>query len=127
MGLAEFNVVDISEFSVKCMDGYTIITKEDWEKEGERLFGPDKMKWRFVCPACGNVASVGDYERYKEQGAKPDSATNNCIGRYDGHLDVKMGSARPCNYAGYGLFDLCPVRVFDNGEEIRCFAFDRGG
>lgn len=124
MGLEEFKVVDISELSERYGDRFTVLTKEDWEKKGNELFGPNMMKWRFVCPACGNVAAVEDFRPFESQGAKPDSATHHCIGRYDGHLDVDMGACKPCNYTGYGLLDLCPVRVIDNGTEIRCFAFD---
>lgn len=124
MGLEDFKVINISELSTKHGDKFTVISKEDWVKRGTQLFGPDMMKWRFVCPACGNIAAVEDFRPFKNKGAKPDSATHDCIGRYDGHLHVDMGAGKPCNYTGYGLFDLCPVRVIDNGEEIRCFAFD---
>lgn len=34
------------------------LTKSEWEAEAERRFGPDANGWRFVCPACGHVASV---------------------------------------------------------------------
>ena len=30
----------------------------------------------------------------------------------------------PCNYTGYGLFNICPVLVTDeDGKELRCFGF----
>ncbi len=123
MGIEDFKVMDISELSLKCGDNYTVLTKEQWMKRGTDLFGEDMMKWKFVCPACGNVAAVGDYFPYKDQGAKPDSATHKCIGRFNGHGDVVMGSSKPCNYTGYGLVDICPVRVLDEGKEVRSFAF----
>lgn len=109
-----------------CMPAKGIVrmTKADWEARGTKLFGPDQLKWRFVCPACGNVAAVEDYKPFKAKGAQPDSATHNCIGRYDGHDAVPMGTAKPCNYTGYGLFNLCPVWIMDGDKEIRCFAFD---
>jgi len=105
-------------------NGQQEITKEEWLKRGTELFGPDMLKWRFVCPACKNVAAVDDYRPYKDKGATPDSATCNCIGRHDGHGDVVMGSAKPCNYSGYGLFNLCPILVIDSDKKVRCFAFD---
>lgn len=123
MGLEDFKPVDISELSIKYGDKFTVITKEEWVNRGNQLFGPDMMKWRFVCPACGNIAAVEDFKPFKNKGAKSNAATHDCIGRYDGHIDVVMGNGKPCNYTGYGLLDFCPVRVIDEGKEIRCFAF----
>ena len=100
------------------------MTRDEWKAKGTKLFGPDMMKWRFVCPACGNITAVEDYRKYTSQGATPDSAYCNCIGRYDGHMNVSMGAGKPCNYAGNGLFDLRPVRVMDGEKEIGSFAFD---
>lgn len=126
--LEGFEVVHISEISEKPPHFQEVrLTKEEWLEKGRQLFGPDMMMWRFVCPACKNVASVGDFQQYKGQGATPDSATHVCIGRFDGHRHVDMGAGQPCNYSGYGLFDLCPVRVMDGDKEIRCFAFDEKG
>lgn len=122
-GLKDFKVADVSEFSKKGNQKLIHMTKEDWVALGTELFGPDMLNWEFVCPACGNVAKVEDYRQYKDHGATPDTATCNCIGRYDGHMNVDMGTGKPCNYTGYGLFDLCPVRVMDGEHEIRCFAF----
>ena len=99
------------------------MTKEEWAKRGSELFGPDMMHWRFVCPACGNVATPMDFYPFRDIRANPNSATCECIGRYDGHIHVVMGTSKPCNYAGYGLIDLCPVSVMDGEELARCFAF----
>lgn len=107
-------------------------TLAEWEAEGARRFGPDIMKWSFVCPICGNVASIEDFRPYKERGAMPNSATCECIGRYSRSKpafgDRKKGE-KPCDYAGYGLFRLSPVRVVhDDGKEMHSFAFaDSGG
>lgn len=35
---------------------------EDWQAEAVRRFGPDQMKWKFVCPSCGHVASIQDWK-----------------------------------------------------------------
>jgi hypothetical protein len=83
------------------------------------------MKFRFVCPICGNEAAVEDFRPYKDKGATSNSATCECIGRYAG-AGPAFGDKRhkPCDYAGYGLFRLSPVRVkIESGEEIHCFAF----
>lgn len=100
------------------------VTREEWIAEGERLFGDDMMKWRFVCPSCGNVQSVEEFAKYKDKGATPDSAYFNCIGRYDGHGDADMCSGKsPCNYTSGGLFCISPVSVTHNGKTTHIFAF----
>ena len=45
------------------------------------LVGADAMKWCFVCPACGNVAST---QEYKDAGAPEAAVGFSCIGRYLG-------------------------------------------
>ena len=126
MGSEKFKVVHISELSIKAADRIITMTKQEWLENGTKLFGPDMMKWKFICPCCGHVQAVEDFFPYKDKGASPDSATHDCIGRYDGHMHVNMGEAKPCNYSGYGLFDFCPILVLDKGEELRCFAFYEG-
>lgn len=109
------------------------ITKDEWIKKGESLFGKDFMEWRFVCPSCGHVQAVKDFKKYKDHGVTPDTATYNCIGRYDGHIHVNLWTKPgPCNYTSGGLFNLCPVVVIidddsnESGKRIPCFAFDEG-
>lgn len=101
------------------------MTKDEWMKKGRELFGEDMMHWEFVCPSCGHVQKPEDFRPYKERGATPNSALIECIGRYDGHMHVHIGSGEsPCNYASYGLFNFNPVTVIDeDGTESRCFAF----
>ena len=60
----------------------TLMTEAAWRAEGERRFGPDLMKWRFKCPICGNVATPEDFRQFKDAGANPNSAVQECIGRY---------------------------------------------
>lgn len=92
------------------------ISWEDWVKEGEQKFGPDKMKWKFVCPMCGHVAT-GD--EYKAAGAPPGSIGFACIGRW---LETKRDAFKesgkgPCNYTGGGLFALNPVTIIVSDDE----------
>ena len=109
------------------------MTYDEWKAEGTRLFGDDMMKWRFRCPACGHVAAVEDFRQFKDQGAQPDKATQECIGRYltkdkrggwsKDHCNTEI--KQPCDYAGYGLIGLSPIRVVrDGGKSTDCFAFD---
>ena len=114
-------------------DSTPVMTYEEWKAEGTRRFGEDVYHWKFKCPICGNVASIKDFEQYKEQGSTPDSATQECIGRYNGSKfeafpreGAKQG--KPCNYALFGLFRLPGVIVTGspyapNGKDRMAFAF----
>lgn len=100
------------------------MTREEWHTLGVELFGSDYEKWLFVCPSCGNIASIGDYRKYKDKGATPDSATFNCIGRYmDGKVADMCSGERPCNYSSGGLFCINTLRIIVDGKNVPCFEF----
>lgn len=101
------------------------ITHEEWLAEGRRRFGEVYADWKFVCPICAHVASVGDFEQYADKGSTPSSATCECIGRYTGAKEFKPKGQGPCNYAGYGLFRLNPVHVIglNPDKPVHSFAF----
>jgi hypothetical protein len=111
----------------------TTMTKAEWLAKGEELFGANTDAWKFACPVCGNVASVGDFREHKDKGAEPSSATNECIGRYLPREGVSRAidwdnanegkPDKPCDYAGYGLFRLSPIVVVDGDTEVHSFAF----
>ena len=103
---------------------------DEWNAEGRTLFGDDMLKWRFECPVCKHVAASEDFRAYKERGATPDSATQECLGRYLAkeqratQLATEGSTKQPCDYAGYGLFRLSPiVVVMPDGERRHSFAF----
>jgi len=110
------------------------MTLAEWNAEGERLFGEDRLAWRFRCPVCGHVASPQDFRKFRDAGAEPNSATQECIGRYlpKGKRGVAFSEEsgnpklkQPCDYAGYGLLRLSPVEVEQaDGTKTHCFAFD---
>ena len=91
---------------------------EEWKKEACKRFGDDELEWAFVCPACGNVAKVKDFAQYKDNGATPDSAPQNCIGRYTGG---RKGPHK-CDWAAYGLF-RGPNIIKDKETEVPIFDF----
>lgn len=98
------------------------MTVEEWRAEGERLFGPDEMKWRWKCPSCGHVASTADYKAAK----LPSSMVGfSCVGRGSEGCAEAFGGpgSGPCNYAGGGLIGLNPVTVIADGKEIQMFEF----
>jgi len=100
-------------------ESYTV---EQWRNEGQRRFGPDHMQWRFVCPSCGHVASVQDWN---DAGATESEVAFSCIGRWTGQGKKIFNKPGPCNYAGGGLFRLNPVLVkFPDGSSQKYFDFD---
>lgn len=109
------------------------LPEADWAAEGERRFGKDHLGWRFVCPACGHVAAVRDWQ---EAGAPEGAIAFSCVGRYlpTAREAFDRSGPGPCNYAGGGLIGLNPVVVLipytANGKAKRAavFAFaDVGG
>lgn len=99
----------------------------DWSAEGERRFGSDQMKWRFVCPCCGHNQAIEDFKPYKHLGATAETARFNCIGRFAGVKRKAFGEGDgpgPCDYTSGGLFDVRPVWVdMPSGETIGAFEF----
>jgi hypothetical protein len=113
------------------MDEVRKLTRDEWLAEGRELFGDNFFDWRFVCPGCGHVQSIGDFREHKDRGATPDAAAKECIGRYEekpaswSEGEAKKGG--PCDYAAYGLFFIGNTIVLDGDREIRVFDFDRSG
>ena len=88
---------------------------EAWKAEGKKRFGDNVDDWRFVCPACGHIASVADY---KQADMPAGTIGFSCIGRadMDTAADAFTGGGGPCNYAGGGLFKINPVVIGDESE-----------
>lgn len=90
---------------------------EEWRAEAERRFGSCPSKWTFMCPVCGHVQKVADFQEFKDQGATLESALKSCLGRYlpvDKHREAfgkRNKPSQPCNYAAWGLFCVCTVFV----------------
>ena len=102
------------------------VTSEQWNAEGESLFGPDRMCWRFVCPVCGHVASVS---RWRDVGASEGEVAFSCTGRHvqGSKQAFEQGdNSRGCSYAGGGLIRLNPVSVTSpDGKTTQVFEFAR--
>ena len=77
---------------------------KDWLEEGKRLFGPDPMEWRFVCPICGRTYTAREHQAAGSEG--PNSAYQECIGRYlkAGSFNPRAGNKNGCNWCAFGLF-----------------------
>lgn len=93
---------------------------EEWRQEGVKRFGNDEMKWRFVCPSCGHVATVEDW---KKVGASEGEVAFSCVGRHIVGSTEAFGKRGrgPCDYAGGGLIRLNPVQI--EGREGNVFQF----
>ena len=87
---------------------------QEWHAEAEKLFGTDANKWRFVCPACNTTFSVQDF---LDVGGDEKACGEECIGRYT--------QEKGCNWAAYGLFDICNVHIRHNGKRFPVFDFAR--
>ncbi|MEG1562184.1 MAG: VVA0879 family protein [Bacteroides sp.] len=88
-------------------------TPEEWRVEGKRRFGGNFEDWKFKCPSCGNIASG---KEYKEAGAEPNDMYQNCIGRFN-------GKTKGCDWAAYGLFDICTVHIQHDDGLVPVFDF----
>ena len=104
------------------------ISLKEWEAEGKKLFGDDKLNWKFVCPNCGNVQTPEEFRQFKDKGAEPSHAYFSCIGRFMDNCKGTMGNKiSPCNYTQGGLFILSQIIVTDEkGEQHKVFDFLRG-
>lgn len=98
------------------------ITYDEWIKEAQARFGTDSMRWKFVCPVCGHVASVADWKRV---GAGEGEVAFSCVGRHiaSAKQAFEENGTGPCTYAGGGLFRLNPVTVRRGSEEHQVFEF----
>lgn len=104
------------------------ITLADWQDEMERR---GKLDCKFACPVCGNVASPNDWKTLLPDLDRPDRAVQECIGRAMPRDQTRAafgngpdGVKRPCDYAAFGLFDICKLHVeHDDGKLVPVFEF----
>ena len=113
------------------MQSTRTITHAEWVAEAKAKYGNNMLDWVFKCPSCGHITKGQDW---RDLNADEDYATS-CIGRSTtppskNHIGSKVG---PCNYAGYGLFQLNPVTItncpatdkekYPDGVTIKSFEF----
>lgn len=92
-----------------------------WLAEAARRFG-GVAHWRFVCPRCDHVASIGDFA---DLGAEGHRAPIECLGRVYLERD-KPVPAGMCDWAAFGLLGtLGKGRVLrmPDGAEREAFDF----
>jgi hypothetical protein len=98
-------------------------THDEWLAEAAKRFGPDPRDWHFVCPSCGNIQSIADFEAIGVE--SPQTVVSfSCIGRWTPGCKNELGSKRrPCNYTLAGLIYLAPVQVETEVGLIQTFDF----
>jgi hypothetical protein len=91
-----------------------IQTYEEFLKEGEELFGPDRKDWRFQCISCKGVQTYKDFDRLGVKNIE-NVVHFSCIGRYGkkGHCDWTLG----------GLFTIHTKEVMKDGKANPAFEF----
>lgn len=100
------------------------MTQDELVAAARERFGDDATKWAFVCPNCGDVATVQDFI----DAGKPNAAGQECIGRSKGALSGpptedsgRSIAERGCDWTAYGLLGG-PVEVtLPNGKVVRSF------
>lgn len=101
-------------------EGVTM-TLADWL---EATIARGKLDCRFKCPRCGNVATMQDF---KDLGVNPERAAKECIGRIRPAKmaggEFEAGPDGGCDWAAYGLLDICVVHVEVEGKRIPVFEF----
>lgn len=105
-----------------------IFTIDEWQAEGNRLFGPDINTWRFKCPACGHVQTRANFLSLGMKDQVDRYLGFSCIGRFrlsdlnKAKLVVEypeMDKGAGCNYAGGGLFQVAPIIIETGKDEQR--------
>jgi len=95
---------------VTTVDERRELTRDELRQEARRRFGEDPKAWAFVCPTCGDVATVQDFMDAGDADAA--RIGQECIGRLLGSgaavrrrgKIVPAKGKRGCDWAAYGLF-----------------------
>jgi hypothetical protein len=86
------------------------VSYDEFLSAARERFGNDTKRWAFVCPNCGDRATVQDFIGVGKHGA----AGQECIGR--------SIPGRGCNWAAYGLIPGPVEVVMPDGRTVRSFA-----
>lgn len=84
--------------------GKKIVTLDEWMAEGQRLFGEDRLDWRFRCPMCGHIQTG---RQFQDAGKDPHRAYFNCASRFG------LGGKKNCKWTTGGLLAIGGRYVID--------------
>lgn len=77
----------------------TFWTQDEFDAEARRRFpGKKPIDWAFQCPNCGDIATP---RHFRDIGAHPRSAGQECIGRH--WRRQEDGVMRGCDWTAYGV------------------------
>lgn len=100
------------------LSGREVVTLAEWEAEGERLYGKERLDWRFRCPACGHVQTPREF---KAAGQSPHAAYLNCASRFGlgGRQDCKWTIGGLLKVGGRYVIDdrYCPRLIFEFADK----------
>jgi hypothetical protein len=109
------------------------LTQAELVAEAAERFGADPLKWAFLCPRCGDVATGQDFSealaanprkhRTGQEVIASDVVGQECIGRTLGALVKGQGkySGRGCDWAAYGLFGGPWTITLPDGRSMHAF------
>lgn len=97
-------------------------TEAEWNAKGKKLFGDNHTQWWFKCPSCNRVQCVEEFRQFKPKGANPNTAYQECMGRYTGG---RKGPHK-CDWAAFGLFQGPDMVTREDGTKIPVFEFAEG-
>ena len=87
-----------------------VLTLAEWEDEGRRLYGNDKLDWKFRCPACGHIQTPREF---KAAGHSPHAAYVDCASRFG------IGGRSTCKWTIGGLLKVGGRYVIDDSYTPR--------
>jgi hypothetical protein len=96
------------------------LSMADFLARAEKLYGPDKLNWKFKCtgyknegngPKCGNIQSAASII---EQNKKGIASLRQGLLKKGDSIDVDCECyAHDCNWVAYGLFNSCILVILD--------------
>ncbi len=111
--------------------------KREWTQaellaEAKRRFGDDPLDFAFICPTCGDVATIREFAEIRcagrhrdgsECAGHGDASGQECIGRRLGALkgSAKAWKGRGCDWCAYGLFAGPWSIVMPDGRKASSF------
>jgi hypothetical protein len=86
------------------------ITRDEWLAEGEKRFGKDPLKWKFICPSCRTVQTPQDLVNCGVKKADLNKyLAFSCIGRF--------GSEKGCDWTLGGLLRIHELEIIIPAED----------
>jgi hypothetical protein len=90
-----------------------IISKDDYFKRAENLYGKETIKWKFICPNCKRVQSAETVKAQME--SKNASQRHGLINVLETQIYPESECySSTCNWVAYGLFNSNILVIVDS-------------